>query len=279
MGIARSSCVITAFLLASASMSAEAQNASATHKLHISVADSATGTALAGAQVFLAGNERAFIVPESGIVTLELAAPARDTITVRRLGYRPVTIAVSLMPAATTSLAFTLDPAPYALPEVSIESSMSAALTRNGFYDRRMRTGGFFVGPDEIDRQRPARLSDLLAGDPQIRFSPAASGGRNIRFARAKDCPPLVYVDGVLLVNELGVSRIRPFLRGTQRSREGSDDFFSQQDQGIDEISVRQVAAIEAYASVTQAPPQYSANGAVCGILFVWTTSFLAHTH
>jgi hypothetical protein len=201
----------------------------------------------------------------------------RDTIVVRRLGYYPVVMEVSLKPSQCTSLVVSLDPMPQILPRVSIENAVQHGLLRNGFYDRRMRSNGYFVGPDQIEARKPSRLSDLLADDPQVRFFPAASGGRYIRFARADNCSPLVYVDGVLVVNDRQVSRGK-IVRGTLHSIEASNDVLSQQDQGIDEISVRQVAAVEAYSSSTQAPPQFSAAGAACGILLVWTASFFEHS-
>ena len=267
-----------AILVAHIPLDAPAQTAPAVHTLSISVVDSATHAPLPGSQVLIASSRLAFVVPSSGIVTFDLNAPISDTITVRRLGYNPVVFAVALKPRETTSLLVSLGAAAQTLPEVSIAGTTELGLLKNGFYDRRKRSSGFFVGPDEIEQRKPARLSDLLSGDPQIRFSPAASGGRTIRFARAQNCPPVVYVDGVQFVNERTVSRLRPFARGTQRTREASDDVLSQQDQGIDEISVRQVAAVEAYSSATHAPPQYASAAASCGVLLVWTAAFFANS-
>lgn len=279
MKVTLQSCLLAICLLPAAwPGSAECQpRGSSAHRLSISVADSATHAPLLGSQVLVSSRHLSFIVPESGVVTFDLVPPVNDTIIVRRLGYFPVVMTVSLKPSQSTSLLVLLDPVPQLLPEVSIENTVQRGLIRNGFFDRRTRSNGYFVGPEQIATRKPARLSDLLADDPQVRFFDAASGGRYIRFTRAENCSPLVYVDGVLVVNERPVSRGK-VVRGTLHSNEASNDVLSQQDQGIDEISVRQVAAVEAYSSSTQAPPQYSAIGAACGILLVWTASFFEHS-
>ena len=104
MDLARlSSVVATSLLLAPPVSHAACQTSSSPHKLSISVVDAGTRNPLLGSQVLVSSRHLSFIVPESGVVSFDLSSPVRDTIVVRRLGYYPVVMEVSLKPSQSTA--------------------------------------------------------------------------------------------------------------------------------------------------------------------------------
>jgi hypothetical protein len=66
---------------------------------------------------------------------------------------------------------------------------------------------------------------------------------------------------------------------GTTRTSESATDILGQQDQGIDEVGVRQIAAVEAYPTAAQAPPPFNGTGSNCGVVLFWTWNSVTREH
>jgi hypothetical protein len=130
-------------------------------------------------------------------------------------------------------------------------------LVRNGFYERAKSGLGTFVSPEQVDRWRPTRTTDLLRRIPGVRLQPhpqwpsrviitmtrsgmfagglgAGGGGRR--------CAPRIIVDDVELL-----------------------DF------DLDQLPAQDIFALEVYRSAIQVPPRYGGQGAACGAIVVWT--------
>jgi hypothetical protein len=73
------------------------------------------------------------------------------------------------------------------------------------------------------------------------------------------------------VINEPQVNRVDNLRAGSRITNEGATDINGQQDQGIDEVGVRQIAAVEAYPSAIQAPPPFNSTGSNCGVILFWT--------
>lgn len=248
---------------------AGAQEARQTRSLVIQVIDSATHEPLAGAEVRALKSQSSRLTPKSGALRLASLSPG-DTLSIRRLGYHPISIAAEAIPEAPV-VAIGLVASPRILSDVTIESRIGAILADVGFFDRRERLTGFFIDPTQLVQMHPSRTSDIFERALGAKLSPAGSGGRNVRFSRAQDCSPSVFLDGVLLLNQPSVSRaLSPRLR-VSRANEAMTDIFTQDDHGIDEIGVRQIAAVEAYTTSVQAPPEFNTQGANCGVILFWT--------
>jgi hypothetical protein len=245
-----------------------AQELRQSRTLVIQVIDSATHEPIAGAEVHSLQSRSSLITPKTGGVRLATLSP-RDTLSVRRLGYNPVLIAAEAIPEKPV-VAVALVAIPRVLEDVTIEARVGTVLAEVGFFDRRDRLSGFFIGPSQMKQMHPSRTSDIFERAIGVRLSPASAGGRNVRFARAQDCSPTVFLDGVLLLNEPSVSRTDNLHSGVKRATEGSE-IFGLQDHGIDEIGVRDIAAVEAYATSVQAPPEFNTQGANCGVILFWT--------
>ena len=246
--------------------------------LTLQIIDSATSEPLIGAEISVPGTKRTDVTPRTGVLRLAVLT-AGDTLHVRRLGYRPVVIPTASLDADQAFVRIGLVPIPRNLADVTIEARMDEVLSGVGFFDRRKRLSGFFIDPDQMTRLHPSRTSDVFERAPGARLSAAASGGRNLRFARAQNCAPIIYIDGVLLINEPPVYRAQKVRAGITRTNESATDILGQQDQGIDEVGVRQIAAVEAYPTAAQAPPPFNGTGANCGVVLFWTWNSVSRDH
>ncbi len=239
--------------------------------LTVRVIDSATRAPLLGADVSAARAHQSDQTPQTGLVRVAVL-DAGDTLRIRRLGYKPIVIPTIGLAADKQSITVGLVPIPRELSDVTIEAGMSEILDNIGFFERRKRFNGFFVDPNEMRDRHPTRTSDIFERAPGAKLTNATSGGRKLRFTRAEDCTPNVYIDGVLVINEPTLERrIGTNRTGITRANEAATDIFAETDRGIDEVGIRDIAAVEAYASGAQAPPPYNGTGSSCGVVLFWT--------
>jgi TonB family protein len=118
------------------------------------------------------------------------------TLTVRRLGYRPVTRELVLPPPAG-ALTITLEQVPQQVAAVVVREKQRGPYTGwMGSFNRRRDMGfGRFITRGDIDDRNAMRTTDLLRAQvPGARFVPTP-GGYAIRFRNAT-CDPLVWIDG-----------------------------------------------------------------------------------
>jgi hypothetical protein len=254
------------------SVGAWAQEVPATSRvLTIRVIDSATRAPVIGAEVSVARAHQSDQTAQTGLVRVAVL-DAGDTLRIRRLGYQPIVIPTIRLAADKQLITVGLVPIPRELSDVTIEGRMSAILDDIGFFERRKKFNGFFVDPNEMLYRHPTRTSDIFERAPGAKLSNAISGGRKLRFTRADDCTPNVYVDGVLVMNEPTIQRKTGTSRtGITRANEAAAEIFAETDRGIDEVGIREIAAVEAYATGAQAPPPYNGTGSSCGVVLFWS--------
>jgi hypothetical protein len=252
-------------------LSASAQISSVPRPIIVRVIDSATHEPIADAQIAAVKSRKAQPTSRAGTLNLEIPATG-DTLRVRRLGYFPISVSTDAFPRGRSVVTIGLVPIPQTLPDVTVDARMGAILTDVGFFERRNRLQGFFIDPTQMNQLHPSRTSDLFERAPGARLLTAGSGGRDVRFTRANNCAPSVYIDGVLLLSEPTVNVAAHPRTGTRPTNEGDLDIFGMQSEGIDEIGVRQIAAIEAYPTGIHAPPPYNTR-ASCGVILLWTWS------
>jgi hypothetical protein len=132
-----------------------------------------------------------------------------------------------------------------------------------GFYDRRDQGNGTFLTRAEIDDFSPQEVTDVLrhAASVIVTSNPSFGrtggvGGRDMRrftvritrgvgSFRSQVCPPLYFLDGVLL---------------------GSDE-----EVVVDEVlSVTDLEALEVHRGAS-IPAQFNVTGSSCGVLAFWT--------
>lgn len=127
------------------------------------------------------------LVPQQGV----------SVVRVRRLGFEPLTAQV---PAAMgeDGIRLVLEPLTALLAPVVVRSERprySGRLT--GYYQRlERRNSGTFISRDQIDRENPRALSQLLTHVPGVNATRMGAGGGGVRM-RGRACWPLVWLDGL----------------------------------------------------------------------------------
>ena len=173
---------------------------------------------------------------------------------------------LSLRTTANTFVTFHLVPHPIALEEISVTvEGRSLPLARTGFYQREEIGLGFFLSPEDVERRRPIRTSDLIRTVPGVQYVqanglagfggyPVMSYALRSEFFSAESMPcfPRVYVDGVVI--EQGGRGWIPSM--------GFDDL----------VQAYDVAGMEVFRSPAETPVQFGGLSS-CGVILLWTKS------
>ncbi len=228
-----------------------AQEPNATVAIH--VRDAATGTAIAGAQVWLHVQDVHDVTNDRGTVVLSDLYWGRDEVIVRAFGYAPQTVQVRMRASATTSLDVAMQPLPAGLDTVQVTApSHSIDLVRSGFYERTRRRAGTFLTAADIERLAATRTRDILRAVRGFRVS-----DYGIEVRRSPGCRGgvVTYIDDVMVT----IPHEGKIQRAPTRV-------------AIEEVRLEQIAGVEAYVGIN-IPPQYGV-GEPCGVILVW----LKHT-
>jgi len=218
---------------------------------------------------------------ESGHWAFEFPGPGVFYIEATRFGYQPW-VAGPLVVEAEDDMdsVFRLWPQPFEMDpiEVSVQATRLHLQTA-GFYERQRADFGFFLGPEQIERRRTPRLTDLLQGLPGVNLVSMATGSVGGRFVQLRGsslsqgglCRPRVFVDGLLYAK--GDSRPVDRVEGEESDL---DEILELVDQGIslDDIGPpSDIAGIESYRSATQVPVQFGGTSVstLCGAIVIWT--------
>jgi TonB family protein len=154
------------------------------------------GVVVVGAQVSLAGLLGRGTTGTDG--SFRLSGPGGDRrLVVRRLGFRPESLAVAIPPGGTTEVAVRLVPTPQTLAPVVVATTdiRRYAPRLRAFHERRERGFGRFFTAEEIDRRNPAVVTDLLRTVPGTRITRV--GGQSVVTFRNQSCVPLIWIDGM----------------------------------------------------------------------------------
>lgn len=164
------------------------------------VRDSASGAGVSGAEVRVAGTPQRLRTETDGSFRIFVGStPGR--LEVRRLGFRPTTVTVREAPRASDDvLQVTLAAVPLTIAPMVVQAERVRYTGRlAGYYERlERRAQGVFITRADIDREKPAQLTDMLQRVPGIRVTRGRPGAQSIRM-RGKDCRPLVWLDGAAM--------------------------------------------------------------------------------
>jgi hypothetical protein len=230
------------------------------------VVDSA-GASVAYANIIASGSQRRIAAGADGIFRLPLDSSAKRSIDVRRMGYLPVTIDFDTWP--DSAIRVVLAPATRMLSAITIAAERSQSLAIRGFYERMSEVDrginfGYFITPEEIERRKGSRPTDLMTGIPSVRVRRVKTG--DPQFRRPQDrqgwevqgqgsCRMEVYIDGVRLVTPT-------------KWRQNIDENHIFLD---DLVALNTIAGIEVYPRSVQAPPKYQSMNGLCGVVLIWT--------
>jgi hypothetical protein len=225
---------------------------SLTHAVQLfgKVEDARTGEAVQAALVSIDYKLRA-LTGEDGSFETSVTGTGRHVLEVRRIGYRPATLDVTVRNYAREQyeLAVPLTPVPVELEEIVVEGErtlIGVGKLRN--FHRRQRLGwdhlGHFITRSHIERAYVLTVSELLARTPGIRVS--ATGEITMRGG----CLPVIRLDYTWLLVDDDI------------------DAF---------VNLADVAAIEVYRGafapleLTRPPQVGRGRDGSCGVIVVWT--------
>jgi TonB family protein len=160
------------------------------------------GTAVVGAQVSVAPARaapglvfgRGGTTGDDGRIRLAGLPDGPAKVEVRRIGYRPASLEVTL-PAAG-QIRVELEAVPQRLAEVVVRASRRVYSGRMADFNRRRDLGfGRFLTAEEIDRRNVIRTSDLLRMLPGVNVQ--TRGAQSAISIRGNMCAPFIWLDGM----------------------------------------------------------------------------------
>jgi TonB family protein len=212
------------------------------------VVDSVAGVGIAGAQLIVEGTNLRAVTDERGAFRLLDGGGRALTIQIRRLGFRPRAVAVAA-DRLDQPLRVVLAPSVHAIAPVEIRADRTQYTGRlAGYYQRlERRTQGVFITRADLEREKPAQLTDMLQRTPGIRITRGRPGAQSVRM-RGRECRPIIWLDGA------------PMASG---------------DVDLDSFSPASLEGIELYLGSGNAPPRYQmARGqSECGTVLLWSRS------
>ena len=185
------------------------------------------------------------VADSTGRFFLTHLAPGAADVLVRRLGFSPRRVSMTLVEGRTDSLVIVLAAFPVELAGINTEAATMGRLA--DFERHRINGQGIYMDRAELEKRRTPRLSDVLRRMPGIRIVSDRAGRSMLRMGRsssARDCPPEFWIDGVRA----------QFL-------------------GVDDVPVGDIEALEVYRGPSGLPPEFNSrfSNAQCGAVVIWT--------
>jgi hypothetical protein len=164
------------------------------------------------------------------------------SVEARKLGFEPKRVAVDLSDRAPASVEIAFKERVNQLSRVVVRGKPRARVPDLDDFLRRSRTGmGHYITASDRILQNALTMTDAFRMTPGVHVVPSGSFG-NVILMRG-NCAPVVYLDGSKITD----------------GYKSLDDI----------IPPQQVAGIEMYSGLGEAPVQYESNG--CGVVLVWT--------
>lgn len=245
LGRARSLVAVIGVVFAAA-LSADSLRAQALGSIHGMVVDSAR-VPLAGVEIVVDGTGLRTATNEKGEFRIAGIPLGTAVVRGRRLGFTPSQARVEVSEAgpATVSLRLTAVAAMLA-PVVVRADKINYTGRLAGYYQRLERkSAGVFITRDQIDRENPRMLKQLLRHVPGITEVRGRGNSSGIRM-RGRTCWPLVWIDGI------------PMPAG---------------EVDLDSFAPSSIHGIELYLGSTTAPARYTytRDASACGTILLWS--------
>jgi len=196
---------------------------------------------MSGARVLVWGTGLETTTNSSGRFALNGLPSGTFSAEARSLGFEPRIQPVDLSTRQPASVEIALKERVHELSRVVVMGKASRTPPDiDGFLARSRNGMGHYITASDNALKNAFAISDALRTVPGVQVVPSGSFGHVILLRGG--CVPSVYVDGVLM----------------------ADGY-----ETVDDLAPQQVAGIEVYAGLGEAPVQYQNNG--CGVVLVWT--------
>lgn len=224
---------------------------------------------IAGVEVVVNRREVRATTNGSGVFTI-LVTGHDSTVAFRRIGYRPMLVALHPLPPKNDTILVELVESPAQLPEVITSAPPSKPLRYAGTtkYDDvflRQRVGfGTLISREMVDNRLGGSTADLLQGIPGVRVSNGLP--KRLHFARCQDPDGIaVFIDGVRLISgSQGPAKTHMYGAVSRPSQEETPEV-----EMLSRVHPRDVEMIEVYRGAGEIPGAYHWNG--CAVVAVWT--------
>jgi hypothetical protein len=206
----------------------------------------AAGKPVAGARVVVLGTARESTSGSTGQVTLSALPEGSYTLETRALGYLPLRTVVDLESTAPAEAELTLATLPAAVDTMRVRADRMAVPLAE--FERRRKLGfGHFLDEAQITARAPNNVADVFRSTPGVVTMPGQFGRDRVLLrgtGMTGDCPPAVFLNGLLIPNE-----------------DGDLDAI---------VNARDVRAVEVYARTASVPLQFQTRNG-CGSVVIWT--------
>lgn len=231
-------------ILLGSNTGAKAGNASVSGKVVLE-----GGASGSTSRVELVGTDIVVMANQNGEFTMTNLPSGSHVLLARHLGYGAGAAPVDLTSRERQSVTITLPKFVSIMDPVLVTARRNRSLDRVGFSNRMKSGTGYYIGPDQIEKIRPYRLTDIIRRVPGVRVS-YSGRGESIESSRGADsftggsCT-VYYVDGT------------PWL-----SMEPDDinDF----------VGGQEVVAVEVYQS-SHVPAEFTRGAGACLTIVLWT--------
>jgi hypothetical protein len=226
---------------------------------HILTAGDSTG--VAEATIALVPG-RTTTTSQSGFYRLASLGTGSYLMTVRRLGYRSVTVQVSIEDSHALRQDVILEPLPQQLTEIRIEGRVRKVPPRFEDVYRRMSTAtGSFFTREDIDRMQPPSIESLLERVGTVRVNEK----KGVQFAKCNE--------GGNLALGAGGGKVQIYIDGLRMTgREPNNSVAAEQAEVLHMVNPSQIQALEVYSGVSRIPGQFLEDA--CAVIAIWTKAY-----
>ena len=210
------------------------------------------GEPLAGVQVMVEGAPTSATTAEDGKFSLTGLPSGTRKLVARKIGLAAVTQGVNLSSRAPLQVTLVADGAQL-VQAVRVVGVLEDGLQKAGFTDRFKGNRGKYLTPERIAELSPIVFTDLLTSMTGMKVRSTSRG---------------TVVTATRSGSATATGCIAVFIDNTR--------FHGNEPGDLDKaLAVQDAGAIEFYASESEAPPQFTAPGARCASLVVWTKTML----
>lgn len=230
---------LAAVVLPPAAVPAGAQTASG---IIGKIFDERTNQVLVDALIFVDSTRREVSISSQGRFVLSNMKPGVHRVEIRAIGYRPQVLALTLIEGQILEREFAMVFTGDRLTDLSVEARNSKLLPRFTDFERRRTSGmGTYITRDDIKARGYTRMGDALRAVKGVRVD-CGPVDCSIHMVRSTaGCFPTFYVDGHVA---------RSFAESTP---------------------ISDVQGIEVYRGGAEAPGEFTGDGAMCGVIVIWT--------
>ena len=238
------------------------------------VLDARTDQPVVAAEISVAGRAEVAESNRRGRFILSGLPVGGHELSVRHLGYAPLTHPVTVTRGLTTEVEVGLSPDPVELEPLVATATRPRRLEIKGFYDRRywgeLLGGGAFFTAQDIERRNPVRITHMIADAPGVRLANCDLRGNGCKLYSTttsrgfsdQGCQLNVYLDGNLVIR--GSTARWSLTAGAGRisdPRESINDY----------VLPIEIGGIEVYTGAASLPAEFGGSDSRCGAVVIWT--------